>query len=250
MQTEAPARVREKEEFLLNEMYVSIQGESSLVGLPTIFVRLYTCNLRCLWCDSMYAVEGGEFTRASVPDVVARVRGLARPTAEGAEGIHAVCWTGGEPLLQARAIAAAVRGLPDAFLHSIETDGEVDVRPFDDLVREEREAGRVRYVMDVKCPGSGMKADLVYANLGRLHAHDEVKFVLRTRDDYDFAKRVLSAYPTRAGTILFSPVVPAHKVSQGLGTAELAGWILEDRLPVRLQVQLHKMIWPDRARGI
>ena len=238
------------EEFLLNEMYVSIQGESSFVGLPTVFVRLYTCNLRCAWCDSMYAVEGGEFTRASVADVVGRIRALARPTAEGAEGIHAVCWTGGEPLLQAPAIAAAIRHLPDSFLHTIETDGEIDLRPFDELVPAEREAGRVRYVMDVKCPGSRMKADKAYANLARLQAHDEVKFVLQGRDDYDFAKRVLSGYPTRAGTLLFSPVVPAHKVAQGLDPAELAGWILEDRLPVRLQVQLHKMIWPGRERGI
>jgi 7-carboxy-7-deazaguanine synthase len=250
MQVEATAPLRRQEEFLLNEMYVSIQGESSLVGLPTVFVRLYTCNLRCVWCDSMYAVEGGEFTRASVADVVARIRALARPTAEGAEGIHAICWTGGEPLLQAPAVAAAVQRLPESFVHTIETDGEIDLRPFDELVPEEREAGRVRYVMDVKCPGSGMKADKAFANLARLRAHDEVKFVLQDRNDYDFAKRVLSGYGTKARTILFSPVVAAHKVSEGLEPAGLAGWILEDRLPVRLQVQLHKMIWPGRERGI
>jgi len=250
MQAEATAHLRRQEEFLLNEMYVSIQGESSLVGLPTVFVRLYSCNLRCVWCDSMYAVEGGDFTRASVSDVVARIRALARPTAEGAEGIHAVCWTGGEPLLQAEAMAGAVHQLPDTFLHTIETDGEIDVRPFDEIVSEERETGRVRYVMDVKCPGSGMRADKAYANLARLRAHDEVKFVLQDRNDYEFARRVLSGYGTKAQTILFSPVVPAHKVSEGLTPAELAGWILEDRLPVRLQVQLHKMIWPGRERGI
>jgi 7-carboxy-7-deazaguanine synthase len=198
----------------------------------------------------MHAVEGGEFTRASVDEVVGRIRALARPTAEGAEGIHAVCWTGGEPLLQTPAVADAIHRLPDTFTHSIETDGEIDVRRLDDLVPGEREAGRVRYIMDVKCPGSGMKADLAFANLGRLRPHDEVKFVLQNRDDYDFAKRVLSAYGTRARTILFSPAVPAHKVSTGLGAADLAGWILEDRLPVRLQVQLHKMIWPGRERGI
>jgi 7-carboxy-7-deazaguanine synthase len=246
MQAEATIVPRTAEEFLLNEMYVSIQGESSLVGLPTVFVRLYTCNLRCAWCDSMYAVEGGDFTRASVDDVVRRVRDLAGPPA----GIQAVCWTGGEPLLQGDAIAVAIRRLPDSFVHSIETDGEIDLRAFDALVPSERESGRVRYVMDVKCPGSGMKADRAYPNLGRLREHDEVKFVLLTRDDYDFAKRVLSAHRTKAGTVLFSPATAAHRVSKGLDTATLAEWILEDRLPVRLQVQLHKLIWPGRDRGI
>lgn len=249
MQAEAPATVRKSEEFLLNEMYVSIQGESSLVGTPTVFVRLYTCNLRCVWCDSMYSVEGGDFSRTSVDDTVRRIRDLAAPTAEGT-GIHHVCWTGGEPLLQREAIATAIRRLPETFVHSFETDGEIDVRGFDALVPEERSTGRVRYVMDVKCPGSGMKADRAYANLGRLQGHDEVKFVLLTRDDYEFAKRVLSTYGTKAGTILFSPVVPAHKVSAGLRPSDLAAWILEDRLPVRIQVQLHKVIWPGRDRGI
>lgn len=250
MQAEAPADLRRQEEFLLNEMYVSIQGESSLVGLPTVFVRLYTCNLRCAWCDSMHAVEGGEFTRTSVVDTVRRIHDLAAASGGDIGGIRSICWTGGEPLLQGHAIAVAIRRLPDDFVHSIETDGEVDLRPFDHLLPAEREAGRIRYVMDVKCPGSGMKADKAYGNLGRLREHDEVKFVLQNRDDYEFAKRVLFTYGTKAGTILFSPVAPAHKVSKGLPPAELAEWILEDRLPVRIQVQLHKMIWPGRERGI
>jgi 7-carboxy-7-deazaguanine synthase len=104
--------------------------------------------------------------------------------------------------------------------------------------------------MDVKCPGSGMKADKAYANLGLLREQDEVKFVLQNRDDYDFAKRVLTGYGTKAQTVLFSPVVATHKASKSLGPAQLAEWILEDRLPVRLQVQLHKLIWPGRERGI
>lgn len=249
MQAEAPATLRKSEEFLLNEMYVSVQGESSLVGTPTVFVRLYTCNLRCVWCDSMYAVEGGDFTRSSVDDTVRQIRDLAGASAEG-PGIRHVCWTGGEPLLQGEAIATAIRRLPETFVHSFETDGEIDLRAFDGLVPEERSTGRVRYVMDVKCPGSGMKAERAYANLGRLRQHDEVKFVLLTRDDYEFAKQVLSRYGTKAGTILFSPVVAAHKVSKGLSPADLAEWILEDRLPVRMQVQLHKVIWPGRERGI
>lgn len=249
MQAQAPVTLRKGEEFLLNEMYVSVQGESSLVGLPTVFVRLYACNLRCAWCDSMYAVEGGEFAKTSVDDTVRRIRRLSGGSTADA-GIRHVCWTGGEPLLQGEAIATAIRRLPDTFVHSVETDGEIDLGAFDALLPSERESGRVRCVMDVKCPGSGMKAEKAYGNLARLRDHDEVKFVLLTRDDYEFAKRVLSAYGTKAETVLFSPAAAAHHVSKGLDSARLAEWILEDRLPVRLQVQLHKLIWPGRERGI
>lgn len=249
MPAEQAVASRKREEFLLNEMYVSVQGESSLVGLPTVFVRLYTCNLRCAWCDSMHAVEGGEFTKVSVDDIVRRIRDLAG-TSAGDPGIRYVCWTGGEPLLQGEPIAAAIRRLPDTFVHSFETDGEIDLRAFDALLPGERDRGAVRYVMDVKCPGSGMKAEKAYANLARLREHDEVKFVLLNRDDYEFAKRVLSTYGTKAGTVLLSPAAAAHRVSLGLDSATLAEWILEDRLPVRLQVQLHKLIWPGRERGI
>src|SRR5213083_3467547 len=238
MQAQGAVALRKGEELLLNEMYVSVQGESSLVGLPTVFVRLYTCNLRCRWCDSMYAVEGGEFTKVHVDEVVRQIRELSGSSSDGG-GIRNICWTGGEPLLQGESIAAAIRRLPDTFVHSFETDGEVDLRAFDALVSDEREGGRLRYVMDVKCPGSGMKAEKAYANLGLLQPHDEVKFVLRDREDYEFARRVLSAYRTKAQTVLFSPVAAAHKVSMGLDPDRLAAWILEDRLPVRLQVQLH-----------
>jgi 7-carboxy-7-deazaguanine synthase len=196
----------------------------------------------------MHAVEGGEFTRATVDDVAQRIRELA-DSGEHA-GIRNVCWTGGEPLLQGESIAAAIRRLPDTFVHSFETDGEIDLRAFDALVAEERASGRLRYVMDVKCPGSGMKADKAYANLALLRKQDEVKFVLQNRDDYDFAKRVLTTHGAKVGTVLFSPVVAAHQASKSLGPAQLAEWILEDRLPVRLQVQLHKLIWPGRDRGI
>jgi len=231
-------------------LYATIQGESSLVGLPTIFVRLYSCNLRCRWCDSMHAVEGGEFTRVSVDEVVNRIRALADPVESPAEGIRHVCWTGGEPLLQGEAIARTIRRLPQTFVYSFETDGEIDLRTFDARLPRERAAGRVRYVMDVKCPGSGMKADKAYANLRLLRAHDEVKFVLLDREDYDFAKAVLAKHPTKAMTVLFSPVTPAHGVAKGLDPALLADWILKDRLPARLQLQVHKIVWPGKERGI
>ena len=250
MEAAATLASRKGEGFLLSELYATIQGESSLVGLPTIFVRLYSCNLRCRWCDSMHAVEGGEFTRASVDEVVTRIRALADSSESAAEGIRHVCWTGGEPLLQGEPIARAIRALSKTFVHSFETDGEIDLRNFDERLLRERSAGRVRYVMDVKCPGSGMKADKAFGNLPLLRAHDEVKFVLLDREDYDFAKAVVAKHPTKARTILFSPATPAHRVANGLDPALLAGWILKDRLPVRLQLQVHKIVWPGKERGI
>ena len=239
-----------EQEFRLSELYLTIQGESSLAGLPTVFVRLYSCNLRCVWCDSMHAVEGGDFTRASVGSVVGRILELAGPSSGPLEGVRNVCWTGGEPLLQGESIARAIEHLPKTFVHSIETDGEVDLRTFDALVAEHRRAGRVRYIMDVKCPGSTMVAKKAFANLDLLREIDEVKFVLRDRADYDFAKDVLQHNATEAGTILFSPVNPANQVAKGLDSCILAEWMLQDRLPVRLQVQLHKVLWPGKDRGI
>lgn len=246
MEAQAAVAPRKGRDFLLSELYVSVQGESSLVGLPTIFVRLYTCNLRCRWCDSMHAVEGGDFSRVSVEDAMKKILDLAGE----ARGIRNLCWTGGEPLLQGESIARAIRRLPENFVHSIETDGEIDLAAFDRLVPEERASGHVRYVMDVKCPGSGMVANKAYANLERLREHDEVKFVLLDRADYEFAKSVMSKVDTKAETVLFSPVTSAHKVSHGLDPGQLASWILEERLPVRLQLQVHKLIWPGRDRGI
>jgi len=250
MEAPAASAPRKATEFLLNEMYVSVQGESSLVGVPTVFVRLYTCNLRCRWCDSMHAVEGGDFTRIGVEAATKRVLDLARGRDSSGAEIRNVCWTGGEPLLQGEPIARAIRRLPKTLVHSIETDGEIDLAAFDALVPEARSSGQVRYVMDVKCPGSGMVASRAYRNLERLRAHDEVKFVLLDRADYEFAKGVLSKVDTKSQTILFSPATPAHKVRRGLDAGQLASWIIEERLPVRLQLQMHKLIWPGRDRGI
>ncbi|MCI4371532.1 MAG: 7-carboxy-7-deazaguanine synthase QueE, partial [Thermoplasmata archaeon] len=123
MEVEAAVVPKKGDAFLLNELYVSLQGESSLVGLPTIFVRLYSCNLRCRWCDSMHAVEGGEFQRISVEDLVRRIGDLAGAARSTFEGIRNVCWTGGEPLLQGEAITRAIRRLPEHLVHSFETDG-------------------------------------------------------------------------------------------------------------------------------
>lgn len=243
------ATAREKD-FLLSELYLTVQGESSLVGLPTVFVRLYSCNLRCRWCDSMHAVEGGEFTRAPVDDVVRRILETAGPSDGPLEGVRNVCWTGGEPLLQGDAIAHAIERLPETFVHSIETDGEVDLRAFDRLTARTRDTGRVRYIMDVKCPGSGMTAKRAFDNLSLMREQDEVKFVLLDRTDYEFAKDVLRRHPMKAGTVLFSPVNPAHRIDRALDSCALADWILKDRIAVRLQIQLHKVLWPGKERGI
>lgn len=239
------------ETFLVSEIYPTIQGESSFAGEPTVFVRLFGCNLRCVWCDSMHAVEGADFRKRAVADVVGDVRGLlGEDGPEGRRGIRFVCWTGGEPLLQGPSIARAISALPASLIHTIETDGEVDVRAFDAAAREHRDAGQVRYIMDVKCPGSGMIAKIAYDNLNVLRPADEVKFVISDRGDYEFAKEVLRKHPFQAETILFSPVTPARGVKSGLDPKHLAAWILEDRLRVRLQLQVHKFIWPGQERGV
>lgn len=228
----------------VSEIYRTIQGESSLVGYPTVFVRLYACNLRCIWCDSMHAVVGGEFQEESVQEVIRRVGELAT------SGIYRVCWTGGEPLLQWRAMANAIRGLPEAFVHSVETDGEVPIEPLNGALGEWRRRGHLRYIMDVKCPGSAMKAKLAFDNLRQLQHEDEVKFVLLDRADYEFARDVVRTRAIPAETVLFSPATPAHRVARGLDPAQLAAWILEDGLDVRLQLQIHKLVWPEKERGI
>ncbi len=250
MHHEAVVGNKPGETVLLNECYASIQGESSLVGTPTVFVRLYACNLRCAWCDSVYAVEGGDFQEVAVLDLVDRVRTLTAAGRGNRGGISHVCWTGGEPLLQWRSVAKAIEALPDHFVHSMETDGEVDLAPFDAAVASRRADGRVRYIMDIKCPGSSMVAKKAFDNLRLLRSHDEVKFVILDRADYDFARDVVRQRAIPAATILFSPVNPANRVREGLRPADLAAWILEDRLDVRLQPQIHKFLWPGKERGV
>jgi 7-carboxy-7-deazaguanine synthase len=135
-------------------------------------------------------------------------------------------------------------------VHSIETDGEVDLGPFDQAMATHRADGRVRYVMDIKCPGSAMVAKRAYENLRLLRPFDEVKFVILDRADYEFARDVVRRQAIPAETVLFSPVTPANRVHKGLEPATLAGWILEDRLDVRLQPQIHKFLWPGKVRGV
>ena len=210
----------------INEIFHSIQGESTHSGRPCVFVRLTACDLRCSWCDTPYAFHEGR--KVSVDDVVSQV---------GAYGCRLVEITGGEPLLQRDVYPLMDRLLEDGHEVLIETGGHLSVAGVPEPV--------VR-IIDVKCPGSGEAHRNHWPNLDALRARDEVKFVIRDRVDYDYARDVVSRHDlaSRVGAVLFSPV---HGI---LAPAELAAWILEDRLPVRLQLQSHKYIWGADVRGV
>jgi 7-carboxy-7-deazaguanine synthase len=210
----------------VNEIFHSIQGESSRAGQPCVFVRLTACDLRCTWCDTAYAFHEG--SKRTIEDVVSEVRGYGCPLVEV---------TGGEPLLQKEVYPLMERLLGEGFRVMLETGGHI---PTDDV------PAAVITILDVKCPASGEAAKNHWPNLERLRPHDEVKFVIQDRVDYDFAKDVVARHRLAAGAhaIHFSPV---HGV---LDPKELATWILADRLPVRLQLQVHKYIWGATARGV
>ncbi|MGE3178421.1 MAG: radical SAM protein [Vicinamibacterales bacterium] len=210
----------------INEVFHSIQGESSRVGQPCVFVRLTGCDLRCSWCDTPYAFHEGH--KRTVDDVVEEVEGY---------GCHLVEITGGEPLLQEDVYPLMDRLLALGHTVLIETGGQRSI---------ERVPPQVVKVVDVKCPGSGEASKNDWANLTRLMPHDEVKFVVADRTDYEFAREVVRRHdlPSRCAAVLLSPV---HGV---LDPKTLAEWMLADRLPARLQVQLHKYIWPATQRGV
>lgn len=208
------------------EIYLSIQGESTHVGRPCVFVRLAACDLRCSWCDTPYAFTGGK--KMSIDEVMAEVRALQCRLVE---------LTGGEPLLQKEAIPLMQRLRDEGFEVLVETGGHL---PIHDLP-----AG-VHAIMDVKCPGSGEAAKMHWPNLDVLSKAHEVKFVIKDRADYDYARDVIARYglSAQAGEILMSPV---HGV---LAADELARWMLADHLPARLQIQTHKYIWSPETRGV
>lgn len=208
----------------VTEIFHSLQGESTRVGLPTVFVRLTGCPLRCTWCDTEYAFSGGE--PMSVEEVVARV---------GAYGCPTVCVTGGEPLAQ-KACPDLLAALCDAgHSVSLETSGALDIGPVD---------RRVSRIMDLKAPDSGESARNRWENLELLSPRDELKLVLASRRDYEWARALLrERKPEARCPVLLSPV------HGRLDPAQLAEWILGDRLPVRFQLQLHKLLWgAERAR--
>jgi 7-carboxy-7-deazaguanine synthase len=224
---------------VITEIFKSLQGEGTRAGLPCIFVRLTGCNLRCTWCDTAYAFYGG--TKQSVDEVTERVRALS---GGGASRIPLVEITGGEPLLQPETPALAKRLLAEGYTVMIETSGErfVGVLP--------REAIKI---VDVKCPDSGEADTFDMANIEALGSRDEIKFVIATRRDYDFAREFTARHELtkRVREVLFSPAFPDPAGAwPGLDARELAEWILADGLPVRLGLQLHKFIWDPAMKGV
>ena len=210
----------------INEIFHSIQGESTHAGRPCVFVRLTACDLRCSWCDTTYAFHEGH--KMSVDEVLRRV---------DAYGCDVVEITGGEPLLQKDVYPLMRQLLDRGRTVMLETGGHLSV--------EEVPEGVIR-VIDVKCPGSGESARNHWENLDRLRPTDEIKFVVCDRADYEYAREIVERRRLlgRCGAVLFSPV---HGV---LDAKALAAWVLEDRLPVRVQLQIHKFIWDATTRGV
>jgi 7-carboxy-7-deazaguanine synthase len=229
----------------ITEIFKSIQGEGTRAGLPCIFVRLTGCNLRCTWCDTAYAFHGGK--KMAVDEVLARVDELASRR-EGTQGSSTVVplveLTGGEPLLQEEIYPLAEKLLAAGYTVMIETSGE---RPVSRLPKD------VIKIVDVKCPDSGEADTFDPSNLEALGEQDEVKFVLSTRRDYEFAREFTAQHrlAQRVRAVLFSPVFddPQGKW-QGLEPRTLVEWILADGLPVRLGLQLHKFVWDPAMRGV
>jgi len=214
----APSAESAAAKLRISEIFHSIQGESSRVGLPTIFVRLTGCPLRCSWCDTEYAFSGGENMR--IDEVLARVAALDCRT---------VCVTGGEPLAQKNCLPLLAALCDAGYSVSLETSGALDIGGVDP---------RVSRIMDLKAPGSGEAAKNRWENLALLTPHDELKLVLASREDYDWAVTACRQHRlSERCPVLFSPV-------QGqLDPAQLAQWIIDDHLPVRFQLQLHKVLW-------
>ncbi len=209
----------------VTEIFHSIQGESTRAGLPCVFVRLTGCPLRCTWCDTEYAFHGGE--SITVDTILDRVQAYRCPLVEV---------TGGEPLHQSDTLVL-LKKLCDINLQvMLETSGALDISPVD---------SRVSIILDIKCPGSGMTDRMLWSNLDHLSAKDEVKFVLQDRTDYEWAREIVRHYCIEERCpVLFSPVFDS------LALQPLAEWVLADRLSVRIQVQLHKLIWDPETRSV
>ena len=225
MTTSVAARARTATLLKVNEIFHSLQGETSRAGRPCVFVRLTACNLRCVWCDTAYAFEEG--TDRTVADILHSV---------ASHGTPYVLVTGGEPLVQPGVHDLLGELLDRRHEVALETGGSLDISGVDQ---------RVSIVLDLKCPGSGMEGKNRWENLDHLKTSDEVKFVIADRADYEWARAVIGerGLAGRCG-LLLSPV------HGRLHPRVIAEWVLHDRLDVRLQVQLHKYIWPADMRGV
>ncbi len=211
---------------LVNEIFFSIQGESLFSGLPTVFVRLTGCNLRCSYCDTKYAYQAG--AKIIIHEIIKRVAAYRSGLVE---------ITGGEPLLQAETPELISTLLNKGYEVLLETNGSIDIKIVDK---------RCVRIVDIKCPSSGESGKNNLINIKRLTHNDQLKFVIADRCDYDYAKETVGLIKNDfpKGNILFSPAAGLLQLN------ELADWLLQDRLPVRLHSQLHKIIWPGRDRGV
>lgn len=208
------------EQLKIHEIFHSLQGESNLVGLPTVFVRLTGCPLRCTWCDTEYAFHGGQWQ--SYGEILEQVKQHNTPY---------VCVTGGEPLAQKRVHGLLDLLVDEGFTVSLETAGSISVEQVNPAVLK---------VVDMKAPGSGEVSKNHYPNLSLLTTKDQVKFVIADKQDYQWSKELISEYQLQQRCqVLMSPV------ADGLPAKDLADWILQDQLPVRFQIQLHKQLWGD-----
>jgi 7-carboxy-7-deazaguanine synthase len=237
---------------VVNEIYLSLQGESTFAGLPCVFVRLTACDLRCSYCDTAYAFTEGK--KKNLADVRAEVLRLAQPFEIGNSKLPLVELTGGEPLLQKNSLPLMQSLCDDGFTVLIETSGAHDISKIDP---------RVRRIMDLKCPSSGEVERNLFSNLAHLKATDEIKFVIGTVEDYEWAKQQIAKYKLDSiCPLLFSwvhPLAPEQqskvlkKIPVGLtpiSRKDLAEKIIADALSVRFQIQQHKIIWPPEQRGV
>ncbi|MBA5249043.1 MAG: 7-carboxy-7-deazaguanine synthase QueE [Gammaproteobacteria bacterium] len=207
-------------ELNINEIFYSLQGEAREVGLPTVFVRLTGCPLRCTYCDTEYAFKGRNML--NIDDVIAEIQQY---------NTKLVCVTGGEPLAQINCYILLDKLIKDGYQVSLETSGSIDISDVNP---------GVSIVMDVKTPDSGEADKNLYINIKKLQAKDQLKFVIGSKEDFDWSVGILNQYPTQAG-VLFSPIF------EQVQPVKLADWILDKQLNIRLQVQMHKLLWGDQA---
>ena len=209
----------------VNEIFFSLQGESSHAGMPCLFVRLSHCNLRCTWCDTSYAFDAGR--EMSIEEIIEELH---------AHSCRLVEVTGGEPLAQEPCFALLTRLCDDGYEVLLETSGSIDISRVD---------SRVQRIIDLKCPASGMMDHNLWSNLDLIRPGDEIKFVIADRNDYQWARQIIEQYALLPRCpVLMSPVFDQ------LANVELAEWILADGLAVRYQLQLHKYIWDPSTRGV